>query len=136
MEFGEHVSAAQTDLIDAIEIVLLREKRRLVLNIVRIGKATINRAYGSALWFIMEPLALRTLVRNDKVELRGEELTLEPGRRCTIVILRTCEIPFGTGLIDGCVGTLRFASPAVDTIAGDVDGHGRSVARVAVWCRV
>lgn len=82
----------------------------------------------------MESLALCALVRNDKVKLRGEEFTLEPGRRCTVVILRTSKIPFRTSLIDGRVGTLWFACAAVDTIAGDVNGHGRSVARVAVWC--
>lgn len=134
MEFGEHALAAQTDLIDAVEVVLLFEKRRLIFNIVRVWKTTVNRTNSCALRFIVESLALGALVGNDKVKLRGEELTLEPGRRCTVVILRTSKIPFRTSLIDGRVWTLWFAGAAVDTIAGDVDGHGRSVARVAVWC--
>ncbi len=72
----------------------------------------------------MEPFAFCALVRNDEVKLRGKEFTLESGRRCTVVKLRSGEVPFCTGFIDSRIGTFRFAGATVDAITRDVDGHG------------
>lgn len=71
----------------------------------------------------MKALTLGALVRNDEIELWGEELTLESTWRCTVVVLRTSKIPFGSGLINGRVRAFRFACATVDAVTGDIDRH-------------
>ena len=72
----------------------------------------------------MESLTLRAFVWYDVVELRRPELTLMSCRRSTVVIRVACQGPLRSGLVDGRVRTFGLACPAVNAIAGNVDGHG------------
>ncbi len=72
----------------------------------------------------MKALAFGALIRNDEIEFPREEITLETTRRRAVLILRTCELPLGSRLIDRSIGTFWFACAAVDAVARDINRHG------------
>jgi hypothetical protein len=68
MHLHEVMLFAQTDGVDAVQVVLLLQQLGFFFLVVGIGKATIHRTYRRALRLIVKALALRALVWNDVVE--------------------------------------------------------------------
>lgn len=72
----------------------------------------------------METLAFGALVGNDVVVLGRPKLALEATGRRAVGKHLVAEFPFGGSFIDSGVWALGFASAAIDTVGGDVNGHG------------
>ncbi|MEY3387032.1 MAG: hypothetical protein RIR53_1843, partial [Bacteroidota bacterium] len=72
----------------------------------------------------MKALALRALVGYDEIEVAREELTSEATGGRAVAVLRSSQLPFGSGLVDRCVRAFGLACTTIDAVAGNVDRHG------------
>src|SRR5262245_5173627 len=99
----------------------LGDELLLGLRVVRIRNAAIDGTHGGALLLIEEPDALGALLGHDEVDVLHK-----CGMRLTIVLPR---LP---AFIDGGVGTLGLAGPAVDALLGDHRRHRRRTLQCAV----
>jgi hypothetical protein len=79
---------------------------------VGVRDTAVDGTNGGAGFLIVESHALRTLLRNDVENIRGD-------RR----VLHTVQLPLDAALVDGRVRALGLASPAVDALAGDHRRH-------------
>ncbi len=111
------------------------EQRFLALDMVIVGDATINRAYGGTLRFLMETLALGAFARNDIVDIVRDRRLRGLGINCFARRQYHLAPKRGTVLVAPVIGTLvnrgvwafRLAGAAVDAFVGDDDGHVESM---------
>jgi hypothetical protein len=107
------------------------QQHLFTLHMIFIRDATIYRAYGSTLRFVMKTFALGTFVWNDEIVIIGNG-----GIRsvCShlFVALQYIETfygstirngPFHAALVDSGVGAFGFAGAAIDTFICYSDGH-------------
>src|SRR5262249_36235400 len=94
----------------------------LGLRIVGIRNAAVDGTHRGALLLIEEPDALGALLGHDEVDVLHER-----GMRLALVLPR---LP---AFIDGRVGTLGLAGPAIDALLGDHRRHRRRNLQCAVF---
>src|SRR5690606_11257859 len=96
-----------------------------------IRHAAVDWADGRTLGFFMEPLAFGAFIRTDIVYIHGNGFhALVCIDFCTIHKRKSAGYggsirngPLDSSLIDGIIGTLRFASPTINTFVRNFDGH-------------
>src|SRR5215813_697022 len=99
----------------------LGDELLLGFRVVRIRNAAVDGTHGSALLLVEEPDTLGALLGHDEVDVLHERRM-----RLTLVLPR---LP---AFIDGGVGTLWLAGPAVDALLGDHRRHRRRTLQCAV----
>src|SRR5882724_10813245 len=103
------------------------EEQRLALRPLGVGHAAVDRADLGARLLVVEDDALGALLGDDVEDVVGD------GRMHRAI----GRLPFHAALVDGGVGALRLAGPAVDAFAGDHGRHrvGSSTRGCRAWCR-
>jgi hypothetical protein len=114
-----------------MQLVLLGHQFVYGLLVELVRYAAIHGANCGTLGFLMKALTFGALVGNDIIGVVAYRCVL--GRRVHGTAVKQGEAtlhgsavgdgPFHTALIDGIVGTFRFAGAAVDAFFSDLDSH-------------